>query len=255
MKLIKEQLFFWQIPSGLQQDCERHECKVLLRQMHYKSNFWGYPVSYRPQVTVDRPFKSTERPETTKRWTAESYTHFRDGTLAPSRRTHLGALLTPRTVMTPKDWTTRNAPCPPISSNLSDASNVRVRLWVATALLSSSSGPSVSPSSTIAVPYAWPSLPRVTRRAYGAVALARVVYPGCECRSNAAPERMRTGMWPRGASRCIVLPPEGSPFTMVWVYQSRQMTCPRPGRKPVQQRNKFDARARTARPGPHLKRR
>lgn len=34
---------------------------------------------------------------------------------------------------------------------------------------------------------------------------------------------------------------KGSPLTMAWVYQSRQMTCPRPGRKPVRGMNKFGA--------------
>lgn len=139
----------------------------------------------------------------------------------------------PRIVTTLIGWTIskRSSLEVEISSALSCALNTSVRLRVV----------SVSPSSTTAVPYALPPRLKETSRAYGNAALARVVYPGCECKSNAAPERTRTGMCPRGASRSTTTVFDSFPvveggfccFTMAWEYQSRQMTCPRPGRIPV----------------------
>jgi hypothetical protein len=57
---------------------------------------------FTPHEIADCPFRL---PETTRRRTAESKTHIRDGTSTPSTRTRLGALPMSQIVIMPRCWT------------------------------------------------------------------------------------------------------------------------------------------------------
>lgn len=57
---------------------------------------------FTPHEIADCPFRL---PEATRRWTAESKTHIRDGTSTPSTRTRLGALPMSQIVIRPRCWT------------------------------------------------------------------------------------------------------------------------------------------------------
>lgn len=70
---------------------------------------FGESINY-SHTTAARSFKSMDRPETTRRWTEGVYIHFDAGRTTPLTRTRRGSLSMPRTVTTPRGWTTTNAP-------------------------------------------------------------------------------------------------------------------------------------------------
>src|SRR6266481_5927965 len=86
------------------------------------------------------------------------------------------------------------------------------------------------PSSIYVVPKADLSGAKETSSAYGSLRVSSMVYAGFSWRRSAAPSRMWTLIWPRGAER-VVLAPDAA-FTTSCVHQSRQMTFPLPGKIP-----------------------